>query len=365
MAKVGRNSPCPCGSGIKFKKCHLNRERRVTQEIHGKTVRLWEREDKYGKIRPIIHGDVQDKKIVAVGDQVYSSDTWETFPDFLFDYIKIVIGPEWGNTEIAKPLKKRHPIMQWYDSHCRFQASRERDRDGLFRAIPNGVSAAYLMLAYDLYVLQHHASLQGEVLRRLKQIESFQGARYELFVAATLLRAGFDLDFEDERDNTRKHPEFIATQRETKERIAVEAKSRHRRGVLGFPGRREPESLLRAGVRDLLASALGKVKDCPLLVFIELNLPPSPENVFEKPWFKELVSLIEAQDEENPDGHPYNMVVFSNLPHHYGLEDQPDPAKDFIFVVSTKPRNPFRQSLLEQITVAAQQYGKVPNSFPS
>lgn len=24
--KVGRNSPCPCGSGLKFKKCHLGME---------------------------------------------------------------------------------------------------------------------------------------------------------------------------------------------------------------------------------------------------------------------------------------------------------------------------------------------------
>lgn len=24
-AKVGRNAPCPCGSGAKFKKCHIDR----------------------------------------------------------------------------------------------------------------------------------------------------------------------------------------------------------------------------------------------------------------------------------------------------------------------------------------------------
>lgn len=24
-SKVGRNDPCPCGSGMKFKKCHLNK----------------------------------------------------------------------------------------------------------------------------------------------------------------------------------------------------------------------------------------------------------------------------------------------------------------------------------------------------
>ncbi|MGD9041540.1 MAG: SEC-C metal-binding domain-containing protein, partial [Desulfobacteraceae bacterium] len=26
MKKVGRNDPCPCGSGKKFKKCHMGRE---------------------------------------------------------------------------------------------------------------------------------------------------------------------------------------------------------------------------------------------------------------------------------------------------------------------------------------------------
>jgi predicted anti-sigma-YlaC factor YlaD len=24
---------------------------------------------------------------------------------------------EWGNAEIAKPLNKRHPIMQWYEQY--------------------------------------------------------------------------------------------------------------------------------------------------------------------------------------------------------------------------------------------------------
>jgi hypothetical protein len=32
MMKVGRNDPCPCGSGKKFKKCHLGREDELFQE---------------------------------------------------------------------------------------------------------------------------------------------------------------------------------------------------------------------------------------------------------------------------------------------------------------------------------------------
>jgi len=32
MMKIGRNDPCPCGSGKKFKKCHLGREDELFQE---------------------------------------------------------------------------------------------------------------------------------------------------------------------------------------------------------------------------------------------------------------------------------------------------------------------------------------------
>jgi hypothetical protein len=32
MIKIGRNDPCPCGSGKKFKKCHMGREEELFQE---------------------------------------------------------------------------------------------------------------------------------------------------------------------------------------------------------------------------------------------------------------------------------------------------------------------------------------------
>jgi len=33
MKKIGRNDPCPCGSGRKFKHCHLGREDELEQEV--------------------------------------------------------------------------------------------------------------------------------------------------------------------------------------------------------------------------------------------------------------------------------------------------------------------------------------------
>ena len=32
MKKIGRNEPCPCGSGKKFKNCHLGKEDEIIQD---------------------------------------------------------------------------------------------------------------------------------------------------------------------------------------------------------------------------------------------------------------------------------------------------------------------------------------------
>jgi|LSQX01.2.fsa_nt_gb hypothetical protein len=35
MRKIGRNEPCPCGSGKKYKKCCLNNPQRLVQPMQG------------------------------------------------------------------------------------------------------------------------------------------------------------------------------------------------------------------------------------------------------------------------------------------------------------------------------------------
>ena len=34
MAKIGRNQPCPCGSGLKHKKCCANKEAKTPMALH-------------------------------------------------------------------------------------------------------------------------------------------------------------------------------------------------------------------------------------------------------------------------------------------------------------------------------------------
>jgi hypothetical protein len=304
---------------------------------------------------------------VAVGSRLYSADAtkWRTFPDFLTGYIASVLGKDWGLAELAKPLEERHQIMKWYDGTRRFQAQQKVEEDGLFSAIPNGPYAAYLLLAYDLYTVHHHKGLQTKVVDRLKKHDQFQGARYELFAAATCIRAGFSIEYEEESDPKTKHPEFVGVHKDTGQKISVEAKSRHRPGILGFPGQKMQEEV-KAGVGRLFKEALEKPVKHPYVIFIDLNLPPSEGKIFEKPWFIEVrgtISNIAGDVEKSPD--KFNLVVITNHPHHYGEEGEPDPAKDTLCVFSPRPTIVAQHpNTILAIYDAAMKYGHVPNFFP-
>ena len=101
-----------------------------------------------------------------------------------------------------------------------------------------------------------------------------QGARYELWVAAICITAGFDLDFENETNPSKVHTEFIATDRHSTTKIAVEAKSRHRRGVQGFTGGVEVKPGDKVDIRGVVLEGYKKSSALPLYVFVDVNLPP-------------------------------------------------------------------------------------------
>jgi hypothetical protein len=319
---------------------------------------------KFGHVRPAIHADYRGYKVVAIGDQVVFSKAWRTFPDFLADDIKHVLEPAWGKTEIAKPFHERHPIMQWYDGMCRFQQKLQAGPDGLFGFVPNGPTRAYLLLAYDLYTLRHHMALQAAVVKRLKHQRQFQGARHELFAAATCIRAGYDLEYEDERDSTRKHTELIATHRSTGQKAAIEAKSRHRPGVLAHPGKRQPSEALRAGIKWLLKDAVAKPVTHPYVIFFDLNLPPFDGNLLDTPWFPEIGNTVADIGDRGGNHDPFNLIVFTNQPDHYRTDDAPAAGGQIVSMVGRNPRIPASHpEAVGAIHEAANKFGTIPNTF--
>lgn len=278
--KIGRNAPCFCGSGRKFKHCHggmqhtlpaLLARDRVEKEIIKQGRRLFEkhkaqelqRQKQQGLGRPIISIDHKGYRFVAVGNRLHYGK-WKTFPDFLADYIKQTLGGEWGNAEIAKPLAERHPIMQWYDKVCRLQAAHAKEPGVLFSTPMTGAVSAHNRLAYNLYLIAHNGKdIQTRLIARLKNKDNFQGAFLETQVAAWLIKAGFELEFEDESDRTTKHCEFTATYTATGERYSVEAKSREI----------ESTNSSRPKVGRKLYEALEKEANHKRLIFLDLNKP--------------------------------------------------------------------------------------------
>lgn len=329
--KIGRNDPCPCGSGGKFKHCHggpqqyaspnliasSNLEQRIIDEgryqFERHKARELQRQKQQGLGRPIISIEHKGYRFVAVASRLCYGK-WKTFADFLLNYIKITLGSSWGNAEIAKPLEERHPLMQWYDKICHLQMAHVGEPGQIFSTPITGAVSAYNRLAYNLYLIAHNGkNIQTRLLARLKNKDNFQGAYFETQVAAWLIKAGFELDFEDEQDTSTTHCEFTATYVQTGEKYSVEAKSRQTR----------PGGSARTPVGQQLRKALGKKAAHKRLVFIDLNkVLRTQEDAFRAAERAESI-LKQSEKTMEIDGAPAPpaYVCITNMNDQHSLDD--------------------------------------------
>lgn len=333
--KIGRNKPCPCGSGKKYKRCHGQHGplpfggagfADAIQHSREKMVaRRRVQEAQQGRGKPIISAKVKEHQIVAVGNQLLFSKTWKTFIDFLGDYIRTKMSPEWGNAELAKPLEERHTILQWYDAVCRLQKESIKPPGQPANMEVVGVLACYYGLAYALYLIEHNVELQNRMISRLKDRSNFQGAYYELMVARVLITAGFELTLEDESDRRSKHCEFAAVSKETGQQFWIEAKMRSVAGLLGKNNTdgvssetaKKPASEL---VKHLNA-AFKKPANNQRMIFIDLNAEMSVDTSDEnRPAFVAAVNqrLLKYERESLEPGKTAYVFV-TNMTFHRDL----------------------------------------------
>lgn len=332
--KIGRNQPCPCGSGKKHKNCcgrPLNRATSATfstdrpdiaKLIDRRRAEEQIREDQQGLGRPIIAFKANDQQFVAVANTVFWSKKWKTFPDFLGDYIKQILDAKWGNAEIAKPLCERHPILQWYDAYCRYQNETIKTLGVVHSARVTGIVACYLGLAYNLYLLNHNVELQTRLLKRLKDPGNFQGAYFELIVANVLIRAGFTLKLEDETDGASKHCEFAAVSKTTGKRYWVEAKMRAVSGLFGKTNKdgtndKNPISHMIPH----LNAALAKPATDERLIFIDLNSDVSLSKDTIPIWIDRAIARLKQYESKELSTGTQAYVFITNLAYHRMLDD--------------------------------------------
>jgi hypothetical protein len=392
--KVGRNDVCPCGTGKKYKKCHgassapqikppaprfSVREltaNTVPPEVVGKAmahIREHERQQQerrrlYGHVRPEIAADFQGYKFVAIGNILLymPSDRCRFLTDVLLAYVPQLFGKPWFDGEIAKPPNDRHPVMQWRIKGMNYMNAQSRLPDGSYGATPTGPLLAYLTLAYDLYVVAHNARLDSGVVERLKQMDQFQGARHELFAEATCLRAGFKIEHEDEKDRSIRHAEFTATHLATGQTISVEAKSKHRPGVLGRAGTREPVDDVNLRFGHLLNDSVAKNPAHPLVVFLDMNMPFEAANRFLSsiPPHPFILRTLNRMRKEHGGKDPITQVVITSHPSHYTRDDEIPPHGHVIGQISQTPLKPARMEALLAITEATNLYGNIPQELP-
>lgn len=290
---------------------------------------------------------------------------WNTFHDFLFEYIKQPFGKDWWLAQANKQPAERHPLLELCFCATE-QLSKAITQRGAVHEIPaTGTLAALLRLAYDLYLLSHNVGVQSVLVERLKKADQFWGAYYETTASGILIRAGFDIEFEDESDVTTTHCEFVAIYRETGRKFSVEAKWR-------TPGKTHFD------VGNQLYSALKKRASHDRIVFIEVNVA-QPEGTSPQATLTQVLAGLTSREQKlSIDGQPAPpaYLILTNNPflHHPDSPFQQWAAAEGFKIPDFKINAPFsnlrealeaRERHREMFAVmdSIRRHDKVPKTF--
>lgn len=319
--KIGRNEPCPCGSGRKYKRCHGNPNRekvKVGQEFPDPgyiellrkraQAREVERQKIQGLGRPIVSETFQGNRLVAVGNTVYFASSWNTFHDFLLDYLDRKFGRDWICHQEKLSEEDQSPLILW-KRHVRSLQERHATEDRIKSAPMTGAAQALLDLAYNLYLLQHNEKVERSLISRMKDNNNFRGAVYETYVAGYFIKSGFSLDLENEADGRKTHCEFSAAHGQTGRKFSVEAKAR-------APGK------THSNVNSQLCKALRKKADHARIIFIDVNMFDDGKREG-RPEYMDgaLQSIRKVENSDNvKKPFPSAYVYVTNHPFEYSLD---------------------------------------------
>ena len=309
---------------------------------------------------------VWKSRVRGVGNRVYKRHPNETFHQFLGFYVSETLGHEWLAKEMKRPAGQGHLIASWVNEmNDLINAQAEQVPELPVRsALMSGNSKALHSLAYDLYSIR----LSGEqilptMVNRLKNLNQFQGARYEIAVAAIAVRAGFDIKWINEKGT---HCEFTGQHRTTGDRAVFEAKSHHREGVLGVKGEFNPENA-KIKISDHVREARSQSrKDLPLVVFDDLNLPiTEPAPLDEKRWFSDMdkqlktYGFLESGTENSFGNDNMAMLCVTNFSWHHHKEHLNLPNEVLSYFQQGSSYS-LKLETIQHLEGAAKQYGFVP-----
>jgi hypothetical protein len=289
----------------------------------------------------------------------------ETFHEFIINVLKWTVGQKWYELQLTLKPEERHVIMKWCNAFSiatQTQEPPDRKPGQIYAMTLTGEIKELLVLADDLYRLQLAKKLPRELVHRLRMYDAFQGARYEIAIAATFVRCGFEIEWLKEKG--KKHCEFNAKHKTTGEVIAVETKSRHRPGMLNREGDFPDDPKLRADVQSLLNQALEQnPADRPFAVFIDVNLPHEVEKDWQqKKWVGEIQEILTQYPRPtSKEPSPYTFMAFTNFAWHYEGTNKA-AGNEAILVVNNPPMFPLKdQRTFQALIRSLNTYGVVSN----
>jgi len=370
MSTFGRNELCRCGSGKKYKKCCMDKDNEpIPREVINYFLRKRaeaEMLQRAGILIPMVNPvHFAGGKIWAFGKRVYKSPNLnETFHEFLIGVLKQTLGHEWLSQQQALPESQKHFIVTCLNKAAEWMIRNANESNRIapgkpMMAIPDGYMKSLLVLAWDVCSVLHFGKLPEELLTRLKSKDEYQGARYEIAIAGVFSRLNFEVAWTD-KSKENKRCEFVATHRENGYSIAVEAKSKHRPGVIHQPGEEEDTpSMMKRIFREALEQ---NPKDTPFAVFIDVNLPPTPHVTHvAKTWVQEAKKIVENRLKGlNPGDYPLSAAFFTNFSYHYQSEREAEQAESMSIIIPHPKFPPPDERLFNMIHGALTHYGFVP-----
>ena len=298
--------------------------------------------------------------ICAIWNRIHWAPETETYHEFIVGLLKQSLGRNWKAEQDRLPADRQHVIMKWIVAWYALATANKpanHKMGEVFSAEPTGETQELIALAHDVYRLQLVRKLPPKLMNRLRHRDGFQGARYEIAVASAFVRCGFEIEWL--KNTEKKHCEFVATHKTTRERIAVEAKSRHRKGVLHESGM--PASDTLADVEGLYDDALThNPGSMPFAVFIEVNLPHEPDRQgLEKVWIQQVKEMMCRRP--TPNAHEPDLCSlrgFTNFGWHYRGVQQATAPHEFVLAWSLHARYPVSQQIFIALRESFNGYGK-------
>ncbi len=272
-------------------------------------------------MKPRITTVWNDRICEAIGSGIVFAPATSTFHEILLSFCYQTLGHEWYQEQLDKPETERHPYSKAMSEYVNWTARNAPPghRSGQHvGSIPTGIVMALLNLAYDLYCVAHTSEVPDDLLGRLRNVEHFQGARYELYVAAAFARSDFLVRFVPPTQQGKTH-DLEAHCPKSGETLAVECKCRRRPGAWGTGHLDEDVENIRVGVEALVNKAVRqKPASMPFCVFIDANFPqPKNSRLEETGMWTDLFRRARRRGELSPSNRsPYNLCVVTNHVYH-------------------------------------------------